>query len=64
MEDLLQNIKDNLVQAKIHREKLSTAIKILEDFGESTGTAKTDLHNLDVKIAKQEQTLLKYGVTI
>jgi len=64
MTDILNLMADTLRDAKKQRIQLAKNIDILQRLGENIGTMLTDLHNIDVKIAKQEKVLNEEGIKL
>ena len=62
--DLLARLANNLREAKRIREEVAKNLSLLKRFGGSVGTLESDLHNIDVKIAKQETVLKEEGITV
>jgi hypothetical protein len=61
---VLDQVAENVKQAKIQRIELARRIDILERMGGNVGTARTDLHNIDLTIAKQVKVLHEEGYKI
>jgi hypothetical protein len=58
---ILDQVAANVRQAKIQRAEIARRIDILQRMGGNIGSAQTDLHNIDIMIAKQLKVLHEEG---
>ena len=58
---ILDQVAANVRQAKIQRADIARRIDILQRMGGNIGSAQTDLHNIDIMIAKQLKVLHEEG---